>query len=142
MQAIAPTMTIAAMERLGADRGRIVAALGPMIRQRNYEVGSDLRDRFAAADPANGRFSPAGGARASFHVRSRRRRDGAPSPPPASAPSRMSMPAPMRMPTSSSAIAGLPTAATPIMAGTSMPSCSPRHLPARANSVQKAQREQ
>jgi YfiH family protein len=48
--------TIAAMERLGADRGRIVAALGPMIRQRNYEVGSDLRDRFAAADPANGRF--------------------------------------------------------------------------------------
>ena len=48
--------TIAAMERLGAARDRIVAALGPMIRQRNYETGADLRDRFLAADPANARF--------------------------------------------------------------------------------------
>jgi YfiH family protein len=48
--------TIAAMERLGAARARIVAALGPMIRQPNYETGSDLRDRFVAADPANARF--------------------------------------------------------------------------------------
>jgi hypothetical protein len=48
--------TIAAMERLGAARARIVAALGPMIRQPNYEVGAELRDRFIAADPANGRF--------------------------------------------------------------------------------------
>src|ERR1700730_14657582 len=48
--------TIAAMERLGAARGRIVAALGPMIRQPNYETGTDLRDRFIAADPANARF--------------------------------------------------------------------------------------
>jgi polyphenol oxidase len=48
--------TIAAMERLGAARERIVAALGPMIRQPNYETGADLRDRFVAADPANGRF--------------------------------------------------------------------------------------
>jgi YfiH family protein len=47
---------IAAMERLGAARARIVAVLGPMIRQPNYEVGADLRDRFVAADPANGRF--------------------------------------------------------------------------------------
>jgi len=31
--------TIAAMERCGAERGHIVAALGPMIRQPNYEVG-------------------------------------------------------------------------------------------------------
>jgi len=48
--------TIAAMERLGAARQRIVAALGPMIRQKNYETGADLRDRFVAADQANGRF--------------------------------------------------------------------------------------
>jgi YfiH family protein len=48
--------TIAAMEKLGASRERIVAALGPMIRQPNYETGADLRDRFIAADPANARF--------------------------------------------------------------------------------------
>jgi polyphenol oxidase len=48
--------TIAAMERLGAARARIVAAIGPMIRQPNYEVGPDLMERFIAADPANRRF--------------------------------------------------------------------------------------
>jgi YfiH family protein len=48
--------TIAAMERLGAARARIVAAIGPMIRQPNYEVGPDLIDRFVAAAPANRRF--------------------------------------------------------------------------------------
>ena len=48
--------TIAAMERLGADRARIVAALGPMIRQPNYEVGQDLVGQFLAADGANERF--------------------------------------------------------------------------------------
>jgi len=48
--------TIAAMETLGAVRERIVAALGPMIRQSNYETGADLRDRFLAADRANARF--------------------------------------------------------------------------------------
>jgi YfiH family protein len=47
---------IAAMERLGATRARIVAAIGPMIRQPNYEVGSDLEARFAAVDTANKRF--------------------------------------------------------------------------------------
>ena len=31
--------TVAAMEELGAERERIVAALGPAIRQPNYEVG-------------------------------------------------------------------------------------------------------
>lgn len=44
--------TVAAMERLGAAREEIRAALGPMIRQRNYEVGPDLIDHFAAEDPA------------------------------------------------------------------------------------------
>src|SRR5262245_31803092 len=48
--------TIAAMERLGAARERMVAALGPMIRQPNYETGSDVWDRFVATDPANARF--------------------------------------------------------------------------------------
>ncbi len=47
---------IAAMEKLGADRGRIRAALGPMIRQSNYEVGPDLIARFAAEDGASARF--------------------------------------------------------------------------------------
>jgi polyphenol oxidase len=47
---------IAAMERLGAARPRIVAGIGPMIRQPNYEVGSDLEARFVAADAANKRF--------------------------------------------------------------------------------------
>jgi YfiH family protein len=51
---------VAAMEKLGAERGRIRAALGPMIRQSNYEVGPDLVARFAAADPASeGFFHPA-----------------------------------------------------------------------------------
>jgi YfiH family protein len=48
--------TVAAMERLGAARGEIRAALGPMIRQHNYEVGPDLINRFSAEDPASGPF--------------------------------------------------------------------------------------
>ena len=48
--------TVAAMERLGADRGRIAAALGPTIRQPNYEVGPEFAERFTAADAANARF--------------------------------------------------------------------------------------
>jgi YfiH family protein len=48
--------TVAAMEKLGARRGRIVAAAGPMIRQSNYEVGQDLIDRFVATDPNTIRF--------------------------------------------------------------------------------------
>jgi YfiH family protein len=47
---------IAAMERLGARRARIVAALGPMISQPNYEVGAELVERFRAADAGNERF--------------------------------------------------------------------------------------
>jgi len=48
--------TLTAMEKLGADRTRVVAAAGPMISQPNYEVGQELVDRFVAADPANARF--------------------------------------------------------------------------------------
>jgi len=48
--------TVEAMERLGAKRSQIHAALGPMIRQDNYEVGPDLIARFAAEDPGSDRF--------------------------------------------------------------------------------------
>src|ERR1700692_1151968 len=48
--------TIAALESCGADRGRLVVALGPMIRQPNYEVGGEFVARFEAADAANERF--------------------------------------------------------------------------------------
>jgi hypothetical protein len=48
--------TVAAMEKLGASKSRIRAAVGPMIRQENYEVGPDLIARFAAADEASRRF--------------------------------------------------------------------------------------
>jgi len=52
--------SVEAMERLGAKRSEIRAAIGPMIRQSSYEVGPDLIARFAAADRASNRFfSPA-----------------------------------------------------------------------------------
>jgi YfiH family protein len=47
---------IAAMEELGAARSRIAAALGPTIRQPNYEVGPEFVERFLAADADNARF--------------------------------------------------------------------------------------
>ena len=48
--------TIAAMERLGAERARMSVALGPMIRQRSYQVGPEFIARFAAANAGNARF--------------------------------------------------------------------------------------
>ena len=48
--------TIVAMEKLGADRARIVAVLGPTISQPNYEVGPEFVERFVAADAGNARF--------------------------------------------------------------------------------------
>ncbi len=48
--------TVAAMERLGAARARIAAAIGPTIRQPSYEVAADMRDAVLAADPAHARF--------------------------------------------------------------------------------------
>ncbi|HEY0106877.1 MAG TPA: peptidoglycan editing factor PgeF [Rhizomicrobium sp.] len=51
--------TVAAMERLGAARSRIVAAIGPCISQANYEVGPEFRDRFLAEDADHTRhFAP------------------------------------------------------------------------------------
>ncbi|WP_336490287.1 peptidoglycan editing factor PgeF [Methylobacterium nigriterrae] len=48
--------TVAAMERLGAERTRIVAVLGPTIAQGAYEVGADLMERFRAEAPGSARF--------------------------------------------------------------------------------------
>ncbi len=48
--------TVEAMERLGAVRRDIRAALGPMIRQGNYEVGPDLIARFRAEESGSDRF--------------------------------------------------------------------------------------
>ena len=48
--------TIEAMEKLGADRTGIVAAIGPLIRQHSYEVGSEFVERFMDADAENGVF--------------------------------------------------------------------------------------
>jgi YfiH family protein len=48
--------TVAAMEACGAERARITAALGPTIRQPNYEVGPEFAACFTAADAANARF--------------------------------------------------------------------------------------
>ena len=48
--------TIDAMEKLGADRNGIVAAIGPLIRQPSYEVGSEFVERFINADAENALF--------------------------------------------------------------------------------------
>ena len=48
--------TIAAMENLGASRGDIVAAIGPLIRQKSYEVGAEFVARFTESDADNARF--------------------------------------------------------------------------------------
>jgi polyphenol oxidase len=52
--------TIAAMEGLGAERARIVAAIGPTIRQQNYEVGKELVEQFTTMNADNARFFAAG----------------------------------------------------------------------------------
>ena len=53
--------TIDAMIEAGADRGSIVAELGPTISRDNYEVGPEFRARFVDADAANrARFVPSG----------------------------------------------------------------------------------
>lgn len=48
--------TVAAMEKLGADRGRITAALGPTISQANYQVGPEFIEKFLVADTDNAEF--------------------------------------------------------------------------------------
>ena len=48
--------TIAAMEKLGADRSRIAAAIGPTIARVSYEVDDAFARRFGDVDPENERF--------------------------------------------------------------------------------------
>ena len=52
--------TVGAMERLGADRTRIAAAIGPCIARKSYEVDEGFFRRFAEADPEHERFFAAG----------------------------------------------------------------------------------
>ncbi len=53
--------TIAAMEKLGAQRENIVAVLGPSIGRTNYEVGPEFVERFLAADAGSARYFEASG---------------------------------------------------------------------------------
>jgi YfiH family protein len=48
--------TIVAMEKLGATRSGIIAAIGPLIRQESYEVGNEFVARFIEADADNAMF--------------------------------------------------------------------------------------
>ncbi len=48
--------TVDAMEKLGADRSGIVAAIGPLIRQHSYEVGGEFVERFLDASADNAAF--------------------------------------------------------------------------------------
>jgi len=48
--------TVDAMEKLGADRSGMVAAIGPLIRQPSYEVGHEFVERFIEADAGNALF--------------------------------------------------------------------------------------
>lgn len=48
--------TVDAMEKLGADRSRISAAIGPAIARSSYEVDDRFRLRFIEVDPDNERF--------------------------------------------------------------------------------------
>jgi copper oxidase (laccase) domain-containing protein len=44
------------MEKLGAVRGRVAAAIGPCISQANYEVDGEFRANFTRADSVHARF--------------------------------------------------------------------------------------
>ena len=48
--------TIEVMEKLGAERAGIVAAIGPLIRQPSYEVGNEFVERFMEEDAENTLF--------------------------------------------------------------------------------------
>ena len=48
---------VAAMEKLGAQRPRIVAAIGPLIRKESYEVGPSSSPVSAPTIPATAAIS-------------------------------------------------------------------------------------
>lgn len=54
--------TVEAMEKLGARRASITAALGPCLRQPSYEVGAEFVASFVAEEPGNARFFVPGAA--------------------------------------------------------------------------------
>ncbi|MBK0399408.1 peptidoglycan editing factor PgeF [Limibaculum sp. M0105] len=61
--------TLEAMERLGAQRQRVVAVIGPTISLRAYEVGPEFVERFIDEDPDHARFFAGGaGDRAMFDL--------------------------------------------------------------------------
>jgi len=47
---------VRAMVDLGADPGRMIAAIGPCISQESYEIGPEFLTPFLAEDPDNQRF--------------------------------------------------------------------------------------
>lgn len=58
--------TVAAMEKLGANRARIAAAIGPCIARRSYEVDEGFLRRFVEADETHEAFFTSG-RREGFH---------------------------------------------------------------------------
>jgi polyphenol oxidase len=48
--------TVAGMERLGAQRRRLYAGIGPCIGRASYEVGPEFEREFLAGDPGNRDF--------------------------------------------------------------------------------------
>lgn len=61
---------IAEMERQGAERSRIAAAIGPCIHQAAYEVGPEFEAEVVALDAGHARFfmKPTAGAKAHFDL--------------------------------------------------------------------------
>lgn len=61
--------TIVEMERLGADRRRILAAIGPCIGPQAYEVGPEFKTAFLSADTQFGSyFTPGAGDKSWFDL--------------------------------------------------------------------------
>jgi polyphenol oxidase len=62
--------TLKQMEKLGAQRGRVHAVVGPCISQANYEVGPEFLKSFTDVDPAFARFftAPEAGGRPYFDL--------------------------------------------------------------------------
>jgi YfiH family protein len=60
--------TVAAMVRLGAKKPRIVAAIGPCIGHRNYEVGPEFPASFLTEDALNADYFAPSPARPGHHL--------------------------------------------------------------------------